>query len=349
MARRILRTAVPILLGLAVVPSQVRAQQAPPPPLPLQEVEFPEFRELTLSNGARAVVVTNTEIPLVTVNLVIPGGSAADPVGKEGAASMVAQLLTQGTSTRGHEEMAEAVDFLGATLGAGAGRDEISVTLGSLTGQLDEALALMADAVLDPTFPEDRLELLRTQNLSALQVALSQAATVASRAFIRSVYGDHPYGKLETPASLRALTRDDLAAFHREHFTPSSALFVVAGDITADEAVARLEGAFREWTGGSGATEAHPTVLDRAAPEVILVHKPGSVQAEVRVGHLLAEGDHPDWTSLAVANQVLGGTSASRLFQVLREEMGYTYGAYSSLGRARGQGTFQASMAVRNE
>lgn len=336
-------------LAIVSLPSGGWGQQAPPPPLPLEPVAFPAFGEFNLSNGARVVVVTNDEVPLVTVNLVVPGGSAADAAGREGTASLVAQLLTQGTSTRSHEEIAEAVDFLGATLGAGAGRDEISVTLGSLTGELDAALALMADVVLDPTFPEDRLELLRTQNLSGLQVALSQASAVASRAFTRAVYGDHPYGKLETPASLQALTRDDLVAFHREHFAPSSALFVVAGDITADEAAARLEEAFRGWGGGRGALEAHPTVLDRAAPEVILVHKPGSVQAEVRVGHLLAKGDHPDWTPLAVANQVLGGSSSSRLFQVLREERGYTYGAYSALGRARGQGAFQASMAVRNE
>lgn len=336
-------------LALALLPSPGQAQQDPPPPLPLEPVEFPDFREFTLSNGARVVVVTNDEVPFVTVNLVIRGGTAADPEGREGTASMVAQLLTQGTADRTHEEIAEAMDFLGASLGAGAGRDEISVNAGAVTGALDDALEVMADVVMNPSFPEDRLELIRTQGLSGLQVALSQAATVAARAFTRSVYGDHPYGKLETPATLSALTRDDLVAFHRAHFAPGAALFVVAGDMSAEDAEARLEAAFGEWSGSGPSLGAYPRATDRAATEVILVHKPGSVQAEVRAGHLLDEGSNPEWTALAVGNQVLGGSASGRLFKVLREERGYTYGAYSSLSRARGQGYFQASMAVRNE
>lgn len=343
------RAAAALGLGLFFLPALGSGQQAPPPALPLEEVAFPPFQEFALSNGARVLVVTSPEIPLVTVNLLLPGGTAVDPEGREGTGSMVAQLLTQGTAGRTNEEIAEAMDFLGATLGAGAGRDQVTVTMGALTSALEPALEVMADVVMSPAFPQDRLDILRNQNLSALQVALSQAETVASRAFTRAVYGTHPYARLETPESLRALTREDLSAYHRAWFTPSAALFVVAGDITAEEAATRLEEAFGGWSGSAGAPAPHPEVLDRAAPEVILVHKPGSVQAEIRIGHLLPRGDDPDWTALAVANQVLGGSSSSRLFQVLREERGYTYGAYSGLGRARGQGTFQASMAVRNE
>jgi len=334
---------------LAWAPDAGSAQESPPAPLPLGEVAFPDFQEFTLSNGARVVVVTSDEVPLVTVNLVIPGGSAADPQGREGTASMVAQLLTQGTAGRSHEDIAEAMDFLGATLTAAASRDEISVSMAAVTGALDPALQVMADVVMNPTFPQERLELLRTQNLSGLQVQLSQAAAVASRAFTREVYGSHPYGKLETPASLRALDRDGLAAFHRGYFSPGSALFVVAGDINAADARDRLEGAFSGWSGSGPSLEAYPRAVDRAGTEVVLVHKPGSVQAEVRAGHLLDEGSHPDWTTLNVANEVLGGSASGRLFKVLREERGYTYGAYSSTARFKGQGFFQASMAVRNE
>ena len=151
--------ALVIFALMALSSAPILAQQAPPPPLPLQEVDFPDFQETTLSNGARVVVVPNGEVPLVTVNLVLPGGTAADPDGREGTASLLAQLLTQGTPNRTHEEIAEALDFLGATLGASASADFLSVGLGSLTGALDEALAVMADAVVNPVFPEDRVEL----------------------------------------------------------------------------------------------------------------------------------------------------------------------------------------------
>lgn len=341
------RVSLPSVLLLAA--AAAAAQQGPPAPLPLGEVEFPAFEETTLANGARLLVVPNGEVPIVTVNLVLPGGSVVDPEGREGLAGMVAQLLTQGTASRSNDEIAEEMDFLGATLGAGAASDYLSVSLGALTGNLDAALDVMADVVTNPSFPEDRLELLRTQNLSALQVSLSQAATVAARSFASEVYGEHPYGRLETPETLGALTRDDLVAFHRTWFAPGSALFVVAGDVTSQEITAKLEAAFAEWTGTAPSVPPHPAAADRAGTEVILVHKPGSVQAEVRAGHLLEVGAHPDWTALSVGNQVLGGGSSGRLFKVLREERGYTYGAYSATSRRKGQGYFQASMAVRNE
>jgi zinc protease len=339
-----------VVLALAALSTApTRAQQAPPPPLPLQEVDFPDFRETTLSNGARVVVVPNGEVPLVTVNLVLPGGTAADPDGREGTASLLAQLLTQGTPNRTHEEIAEALDFLGATLGASASADFLSVGLGSLTGALDEALAVMADAVVNPVFPDDRVELLRTQTLSALQVELSSASAVAGRSFVRALYGEHPYAKQPTPMSVESIARGDLVAFHARHFNPAAALFVIAGDVTLEGVTASLERAFSDWAGSAVEPVEYADAWDRAAPEVILVHKPGSVQAEVRIGHLLKTETHEDWTVLSVANQVLGGGPSSRLFQVLREDRGYTYGASSGLSRRQGQGYFQASMAVRNE
>lgn len=335
-------------LGLGA-PTAAHAQQAPPAPLPLTEVSFPDFDERTLDNGARLIVVPNDEVPAFSINLIFPGGSALDPEGREGLAGMVAQVLDQGTGTRTHEQIAEELDFLGAVLGSGASDDNVSVTLLSLTEFMEPALEIMADVVMNATFPQDRIELLRSQTLSALQVQLSQAGAVAGRAFNRVVYGDHPYGKLETPASVQALTRDDLVAYHDQWFSPSGALFVVAGDVDADRMAAALERAFRGWTGPAVTPPEYAEVQDRAAPEVILVHKPGSVQAEIRVGHLLAPGDDPDWTALQVANQVLGGVPTGRLFQNLREEQGLTYDARSSASRRRGQGALSVALGVRSE
>jgi zinc protease len=325
------------------------AQQAPPPPLPMGDVAFPDFEERTLASGARLVVVPQHEVPLVTVNLVLPGGSVADPDGAEGVASFVAQLLTRGTEIRSKQELAEAVDFLGASLTAGASDDWSTVSLAVVSPALEIGLALMADAVLNPSFPDDELELLRTQTLSALQFQLGQAGALAARAFTRHVYGGHAYGRLVTPASVQAVDRTSLVAFHETWYRPGGALFVVAGDVEADRVARLLDEAFDGWPAGTVPELDHGAAPGRIQPDVVIVHRPGAVQTEVRAGHLIPPGSMADWTVLSVANQVLGGGSSGRLFQVLREERGYTYGASSSVARRRDQGTFLAAMAVRTE
>ncbi len=337
-------------LALAGPISGVSAQQdRPPPPLPLGEVNFPEFQERSLSNGARLLVVQNDEVPYVTINLVLRGGSSADPAGQEGIAAMTAQLLTQGTASRTGEQIADATDFLGSSLGAGASADWTTISMGSTLPALDPTLELMADVVMNPAFPQDKFDLFRTQTLSGLRIQASQAASIAARRYSQILYGSqHPYGRQQTASSVEALDRTAILDFHRTYFSPSTALFVVAGDISIDDAAARLESAFEGWDPTPVPDFTYPDTPDRVQPEIFLVHQPGTVQAEVRAGHLLMLGNHPDWTPLTVANTVLGGSNG-RLFNVLREERGYTYGANSSVGRSRDRGVFTASMAVRNE
>lgn len=347
--------AAPARAGGAVVAwalfaaTAVAAQVAPPAPLEMGEVSFPSFDERTLSNGARLLVVPQHEVPLVTVNLVLPGGSVADPDDGEGVASFVAQLLTRGTETRSKDEIAEAVDFLGASLSAGASDDWTTVSLAAVRPALEVGLELMADVVMRPSFPESEVELLRTQTLSALQFQLGQAGALASRAFTRHVYGEHGYGRLVTPTTVAAIERAALEAYHERWFRPGGALFVVAGDVRPDEVETLLEQAFEGWEGAGPAGVEYGAAPGRMQPEVVIVHRPGAVQTEVRAGHLIPPGSMADWTALSVANQVLGGSSSARLFQVLREERGYTYGASSGVARRRDQGTFLASMAVRTE
>ena len=337
------------LIPLGGLPMAASAQQAPPEPLEIREVEFPEFEERTLSNGARLIVVPQNEVPFATLNLVLPAGSVADPEGREGTASFVAQLLERGTSRRSAEEFAEAVDFLGASFGASASDEWTTVTLAALSSTLDEGLVLLAEMVLEPAFADEELELLRTRSLSGLQVALSQASALASREFTRLLYGAHPYGRLETRASLEGITHADVLAFHDTWYRPEGALFVVAGAVDADAIAASLEQAFADWTPGGVPAVAFADAPTRSRPEIVLVHKAGTVQAEVRVGHLLPGGDFDEATALSVANQVLGGGASGRLFKVLREERGYTYGAYSNVSRARRASRLSASMAVRTE
>jgi zinc protease len=343
---RLRSLALALVAVLAGAPAA--AQQAPPAALPMAQLDFPPFQERTLSNGARLLVVNQEEVPFVTLRVVMRGGTAVDPLDKVGLAAFAAQLLTKGTTARSANEIAEAIDFVGGSLDANAAADWINITLGVLEPDLATGLALLADVIMNPTFPEDELELVRTRGLSGLQASLAEPDVLASRAFLRAVYGAHAYGKLESVATLQAIDRAALQAFHAGWFRPGNALFVVAGSVTADEIAPALEAAFRGWSAGTAQEPSYGTP-PAPAKEVILVHRPGSVQAVVRAGHLVARGNNPDWTTLAVANQVLGGGITSRHFQILREEKGWTYGAYSQGTRRRDLGVWQAAMEARNE
>ncbi|HEX6940543.1 MAG TPA: insulinase family protein [Longimicrobiales bacterium] len=333
----------------AALAQEPERKEAPPPPLPQRPVAFPEFHERTLENGARVIVVENHEQPVVSLNLRLMSGSKNDPAGKAGVASFTATLLNKGTTTRTAEQIAESIDFVGGSLSASAGADWISVSSTVLTEFLDTALVLMADVVQNPTFPAEELETERTRTLSGLQASLGQPAFLAQRRFMEEVYGDHPYGAAETPESVRAITREDLIAFHREHFRPGNALFVVAGDVDPDDVVRRLERHFGDWSGDVASKATLPAPPARAARDVVLVHKPGAVQAVIRVGHLLPAATHPDWVALDVVAQILGGGTTGWFFQVLRQEKGYTYGAYVNAAQRVEPGYFQAWAEVRNE
>lgn len=337
------------LLLAAVVPAAARAQDRPPPPLPMEKLEFPPFEQRLLDSGAEVLVVSQHEQPFVTVNLVIESGSSSDPRNQVGVASMTAGLLTKGTETRSALEIAQAIDFIGASLNAGAGTDWTSMSLGVLTPDLDRGLEIMADVVMNPTFPEEEFEILRQQTLTGLRVQLSQAGVVASRTFTERLYGRHPYGKVETPETVESLDRRDVQRFHMSNYKPTNALFVVAGDVEADDAVERLNAAFGGWQPGSTRPPTYFAPPERQEREVVLVHKPGSVQSEIRIGHLVVKGASDDWVPLEVAARVLGGGSQGRLYRIIREEKGWTYGAYASANRRKDVGLFQASMSVRNE
>lgn len=328
---------------------QQRRRAEPPPALPMKPVSFPAYRERALANGAQVIVVENHEQPVVTVNLRVKSGTAAAPRDRVGTVDLVAELLNKGTETRKALEIAEAIDFVGGQLGAGAGTDWMNVSVTVLTEFLDTALVLLSDIVLRPTFPEDELETARQRVLTALQVELSQPEPLAERRFLREVYGNHPYGKLPTPESVKAIQRLDLVEFHRAHFKPASALFVVAGDVDPDDIVARIERHFAGWPPGSARPPTYFAPPERERREVVLIHKPGSVQAVMRVGNLIPPATYEAWPALDVLRQVLGGSSTGWLFRILREEKGYTYGAYATTVARLDRGYFQAWAEVRNE
>ena len=330
------------------LPAAERLSSVLPPAGPVTSVEFPAFTETALANGTRVIVVESHEQPVVSVNLRFQTGTAADPGALVGLANMTAGLIDKGTERRTASQIAETIDFVGGSMSAFAGNDWTSVSVTVLSEFVDTALALLSDVVVNPTFPADELENLRRRQLTALQLAKSQPAAIAQEHFTRLVYGPHPYGKVETEGSIRAIQRTNLMRFHRENYRPNNALIVVAGDVDPADIVARLNQAFAGWNAGDVPAQPQGQAPTHAQRVLRFVHKPGSVQGVIRMGHLMPSATEADWPALDVMAQVLGG-STGWLFEVLREEKGWTYGAYASANEMRRLGVFTAQAEVRNE
>ena len=342
-------TAILVLAAVLAAPARAQYPTSPPPAAPVTPARFPPFQEVVLANGMRLVLVENHSQPVLSLSLTMPAGTIHDPAGKEGLASLVAQLLTKGAGSRSAEEIAATIEGVGGTLNAGAGRDFLAVDADVLSPQAELAFELLADVVMRPALSQAELELIQTQTLSALQLERSQPEVLAARFFARYVYGRHPYARRPSEASIQAITREDLVQFQRQRLRPGGALLVIAGDITLARARSLATRAFAGWSGRATAAPAFPVPPRRLAPEIVLVNRPGSAQSSILVGNPTFGPADPQYYAATVANQILGGGADSRLFLILREQKGWTYGAYSGLDRPRGVGTFQASAEVRTE
>jgi len=258
-------------------------------------------------------------------------------------------MVDEGTATRSALEIADAVDLLGATLSSTAGYDASQLRLSVLSSRFPEALAILADVVVNPAFPEAELERVRKERLARVVQRSDMPAALADDAFAKVLYGDgHPYGAplLGTEESLPALTRDDVSAFHRGRYAPAQATLVVAGDVTRAALDSLLAEAFAGWTGRGVDPEPLPPPGHGPARAIYIVDKPGAAQSEVRVGHVAVARDTAAYHPLTVLNTVLGGSFTSRLNSKLREEKGYTYGAGSFFDMRRAPGPFEATAAV---
>jgi zinc protease len=327
-----------------------RANRQPPPPaMASRPMQFPAYTESTLPNGLRLLVVESHARPLASLDLYVRTGSAADPAGKLGLARLTADLLTKGSPGRTAKQIAEQIEGAGGSLDASADDDYVAVSAGALSDQVQLAFELLSEAALHPTFADDEVQTSRTRELSTLQSQLGQPGTVASRAFYAQVYGPHPYGRARTPATVGAITRADIQRFHDTYFKPGNALLVVAGDVTPARARELATRYFGSWTGSAPPAAALPAVPGAGPTRIVLVNRPGSVQSNVVVGNLGIRPTNPDYFPLIVMNQILGGGSDARLFEILRQQHGWTYGSYSSLSRPNDVGVFSATAEVRTE
>lgn len=323
-------------------------RRQPPPPLPSGPISIPSATETTLSNGLSVVVVEDRRLPLITYRLAFPSGDASDPKSLPGLSDMMAGLLTEGTESRTSREIADEVARLGATLTAGASSDYTTVAASALTRFNETILELMADITLNPSFPEHEIDLAKQNTKESLKQQRAQPSFLATEMVSRVMFGEHPYAVVSpTAESIDATTRDSMVQFHRAKFIPNNAVMIVAGDVHADEIVGLIEKLFGGWARGAAATDNFPAPPLRTARSAYLVDRPGSAQSNIVIANSGVTRTSPDYFPLLLMHTIYGATASSRLFMNLREEKGYTYGAYSNLDARRSAGTLRSSAEVR--
>ncbi len=319
-----------------------------PPPLPPRAIKLPTTSETTLPNGLLVVVVEDHRLPLVSYRLALRSGDAHDPKELPGLVDMLTGLLTEGTESRTSREIADEVARLGATLQAGANSDYTTIAASSLTTFSDEILELMADVVLRPVFPENEVELTKQNTKESLKQQRAQPSFLATEMVARVMFGEHPYSvTAPTPEAIDAVTRERLIEFHRAKFIPNNAVLVIAGDVNGDSLRQRIEELFGNWQPGAIAGDNFPALPSRTGRTAFVIDRPGSAQANIVIANSGITRTSPDYFPLLVMHTVLGANASSRLFMNLREDKGYTYGAYSSLDARRTAGTFRATAEVR--
>jgi zinc protease len=330
------------------------AMAVEPPPAKDPTFTPPRIQEGTLANGMKIMLVEKHDLPLIQVDLQIGAGWTADPPDRFGVSAMTADLLTEGTKTMDAIKISDAAQRLGAQLGTYSGYDIATATVNALKKNLDPSLKLLADVVLTPTFPQAELDRTKENKLGQIRQEAKQAMAMARKVYVRQLYGaDHPYGQPGsgngTPKSLAAITRDELVKFYNTWYLPNNTTAVVVGDITMDEAKAKLEKAFGGWKAGTVPTVAvkQPKPLDKTT--VCIVDKPGAAQSAIMIGNLVMPTAAPDFLPTDVAVQVLGGGSADRLYLNLRQDKGYTYGAYSGLSYRKGPAALSCAAQVQTE
>ena len=318
------------------------------------EPKFPAMQRAKLSNGLEVVVAERHSVPVVDMNLLVDAGYASDQFAQPGTAQLSMNMLDEGTKTRNSIDISKELASLGASLGAGSNLDSSSVSLSTLKSNLDRALNLYADVILNPAFPQSDFDRLRKIQLAQIQREKVQPIQMAIRVFPKLLYGSqHAYGNpltgSGTEAAVSKLTRDDLMKFHSTWFKPNNATLVVVGDTTLAEIQPKLEALFANWKSGQVPQKALPTTPLATKQAVYLVDKPGALQSVIITGVLAPPKANPDELAIESMNTVLGGAFISRLNMNLREDKHWSYGAGSLVWPARGQRMFLAYAPVQTD
>lgn len=324
-----------------------------PPAGPPREFRLPEVERVALPTGLEIRAVEHRTVPLVSLLLLLPGGSALDPPGRPGLAALTADLLDEGSGGRDALEVADRLAQLGAELEIDVTVDAAVVGLTALSRHLAPALELLAEIVASPNLAAEDFGRVRALRLDRLRQLRDHPAAVAERTLARVLYCGHPYGHLSlgTEAALEAVTLEEVRAFHRQWFAPGGATLVVAGDAPRSELAAAAASAMAAWVGSPPPPRDAALALPPLAPpeRLVVVPRAGAAQSEVRLGHVCAARTTPDYHALLVLNTILGGQFVSRVNMNLRQEKGFTYGARTIIDFRRSLGPFVLQMSVQTD
>ncbi len=317
---------------------------APPPAL-----DLPPIVTRRLDNGLSLMIVEQHELPVADFIMLVRTGAEADPAGRGGLASLAADMLDEGTTTRDALQIADQAAFLGADLSTSSGWDRSFVSLHTTTAQLDSALALFGDVLLHPAFADADLERVRKARLTSLLQLEDYGPAIADRVFDEVVFGDrNPYGHAPsgTRQSVAAISRADIARFYGSHYRPNNATLIVVGDVQPDDVERRAREMFGSWRPGDVPATEYGPLPPAKGRTIYLVDKPSAAQSSFRIGAVGVARSTPDYFAVEVMNTILGGAFTSRLNQNLRETHGYTYGAFSGFSMRRRPGPFTAEAEI---
>jgi zinc protease len=325
-----------VLLALAVGSAAAATKQAPDyrklkyPEL--REVKVPEVTRVTLPNGMLLLLLEDHELPLINLSARIRAGSMYEPAEKVGLADITGEVMrTGGTPTMTGDEIDEALEAMAASVETGIGLDAGWASLSVLKEDVDKTLGILADVLMHPAFPPDKIELAKIQHRTAISRRNDEPDEIASREFDKLVYGaDSIYARHTEYATIDAITRDDLVAFHQRFFGPNTMMAAVWGDFQTQEMVQKIEQAFAAWEKIDGAVSSVPRVNYQYVRTVNVVPRPDLNQSNILLGHIGGLRSDPDYFSLVVMNQILGGGFTGRLFKNVRSRQGLAYSVFGS-------------------
>lgn len=331
----------------AVAPGSTRPQAGPP-----RDYRFPFFERVTLDNGLGVIVAPVHKLPIVSAALVADAGACSEPAGTDGIAQLTARALMEGTRRRTGDALGEQFERWGATVGSSADWDAAVMSMTVLAPRLDDVMALFAEVVMEPLFPERELARLKAERLADLLQLQTEPRGLADEMFSHFVYdAASRYARPEhgTAKSVRAIDRTAVERFYEARYRPNGSTLVLAGDIHVADGIALAQRLLGGWSGAAAAAVAVNDGPARTARAVHIVRKEDAPQSEIRIGHVGLPRNHPDYFPALILNGLLGGLFSSRINLNLREVHAYTYGAHSSFEWRRAAGPFVVSTAVKSD
>ncbi len=310
-----------------------------------------DVKRSVLDNGMILMIVERHNLPVVKVSIGMNAGNLHESEDKAGLASMTAGLLTEGTKNRTSRQISEEIEFVGGSVGASGGSDYMRASLSVLKKDVELGFELLSDIVLNPVFPEEEFKKKLVRTKAALKAREEDPGFLASRDFNKAVFGNHPYGRLQsgTVETLDNITRDDLVDFHSMNYVPNNAVMAVVGDIAAAEVEKLIKKYFADWKSIKTESPSLQNIAMQKKRKVITIHK-DLTQANIILGHLGVSRDNPDYYALSVMNYILGGGGfVSRLMQNIREEKGLVYSIHSYFAPEKYGGSFQVGLQTKNE